>query len=355
MKEGAYHHMQFPEFMRTRYGRYSTPAVAIASSAWHSASNTTGEIKVATLESLQAKIKKLEQQAQALVAKKASGVIEKIRDLMEKHGLTTADIDAHAGGKQRAKHAAAKTAAKPATSDAKYRDPKSGATWSGHGRAPQWIAAAKNRDKYMVDVGTAAVKPLPAKEVKSAGAYVRGPQLAKYQDPKSGATWSGRGRAPAWLANVKDRSKFLIAAEAEATVATAAGAVSKAKAAVKKASKAVGATAGKGQRKGLQPAKYRDPKAGATWSGRGPAPAWLAGAKDRSKFLIDGNSTAADAKPAVTKAVAKKAPAAKKTAAKKTVGAKVPANKTLARNAPRKSVGVPAPVATVESDAELTT
>jgi DNA-binding protein H-NS len=229
---------------------------------------------MATLESLQAKIKKLEQQAEALIAKQSSGVIEKIRELMAKHGLTAADIDTHVGGKQRAKHAAAKTAAKPATAVAKYRDPKSGATWSGHGRAPQWIAAAKNRDKYLVDAGAAAVKPLPAKEAKSAGAYVRGPQPAMYQDPKSGATWSGRGRAPAWLA----------------------------------------------------------------------------GAKDRSKFLIDGAGAAADAKPAVTKAVAKKAPTAKKA-----VSAKVPVKKAPAKKAPRKSVAVPAPVATVDSGAELTT
>jgi hypothetical protein len=85
-------------------------------------------------------------------------------------------------------------------------------------------------------------------------------------------------------------------------------------------------------------------------SGRGRAPAWLAGAKDRAKFLIVGASAAADAKPAVTKAVAKRTPTAKKTAAKKVVSAKVPAKK-----APRKSVAVPAPLATVEAGAELTT
>ncbi|CAE6712028.1 H-NS family nucleoid-associated regulatory protein [Paraburkholderia nemoris] len=298
-----------------------------------------------TLEAVQAKMKKLQAQADALIAKQSTGVIEKIRELMAKHGLTTADIDTHAGGKQRAKPAPAKSAARPATSVAKYRDPKSGATWSGHGRAPQWIAAAKNRDKYLVDTAAAAVKPQPAKAAKSAGAYVRGPQPAMYQDPKSGTTWSGRGRAPAWLANAKDRSKFLIAGGAEANGATTAGAVSKAKTAGKKASKAVGVGAGKGQPKGPQPAKYADPKSGATWSGRGPAPAWLAGAKDRSKFLIVGASAAADAKPAVTKAVAKKAPTAKKTAAEK-----VPAKK-----APRESVAVPAPLATVESGAEITT
>jgi DNA-binding protein H-NS len=34
----------------------------------------------------------------------------------------------------------------------------------------------------------------------------------------------------------------------------------------------------------VQP-KYRDPETGATWSGRGVAPRWIAG-KDREAFLI---------------------------------------------------------------------
>ncbi|MFM0260580.1 H-NS family nucleoid-associated regulatory protein, partial [Paraburkholderia sediminicola] len=151
----------------------------------------------------------------------------------------------------------------------KYRDPKSGATWTGHGRAPQWIASAKNRDKFLVDGGKATATPAPASKAKAAGNYVRGPQPALYRDPKSGATWSGRGRAPTWIAKAKDRSKFLIAGGAESTVAATTSAVSRAKAVGKKtASKSGGATAGKGQPKGPQPAKYRDPKSGATWSGR---------------------------------------------------------------------------------------
>ncbi|MBO1859091.1 H-NS histone family protein [Burkholderia cenocepacia] len=33
----------------------------------------------------------------------------------------------------------------------KYRDPKTGATWSGRGKAPQWIAKAKNRDRFPIE------------------------------------------------------------------------------------------------------------------------------------------------------------------------------------------------------------
>ena len=140
-----------------------------------------------TLESMQAKIKKLEQQAEALIAKQSSGVIEKIRKLMAEHGLTAADIEGHAGGKGRAKKVGAKTVSKGGTAAVKYRDPKSGATWTGHGRAPQWIASAKNRDKFLVDGGKATATPAPASKAKAAGNYVRGPQPALYRDPKSPA------------------------------------------------------------------------------------------------------------------------------------------------------------------------
>jgi DNA-binding protein H-NS len=168
---------------------------------------------MATLDSIQAKIAKLKAQAEAIAANKSAVVLNKIRDLMTRHGISIADIDAHVG-KRRGK--AAKAAG--AVSVAKYRDPKSGATWSGHGRAPQWIANAKDRSKFLVD-GAASAAPVKV-DAKRAGNYKRGPQPALYRDPKSGATWSGRGRAPAWIANAKDRTRFLIADAANKTEAT---------------------------------------------------------------------------------------------------------------------------------------
>jgi DNA-binding protein H-NS len=176
-----------------------------------------------TLEQIQAKIKKLQAQADALIAKESATVVKTIHELTEKHGLTTADIDGHVGGKPRAKRAGAKTVVKGSTATVRYRDPKTGVTWSGHGRAPSWIATAKNRDKFLVDASAATVKPLLRarswfsvnKASKLAGQSTgkgqpKGPQPALCRDPKSGGTWSGRGRAPAWLASVKDRKKFLI-------------------------------------------------------------------------------------------------------------------------------------------------
>ncbi|SDR24557.1 DNA-binding protein H-NS [Paraburkholderia fungorum] len=226
---------------------------------------------MATLEQIQAKMDKLKAQAEALAAKNAQAIVDKIRGLMLQHGLTTKDIEADAKTKRAAKTVGGKAA------DA-------------------------------------------AKASKKSGVKV----AAKYQDPKTGATWTGRGRAPAWIASAKDRSKFLIGSGASAVAVSnsAAGKV-KAKAdvkakgnasasAVKKASTAGAATAPKGQQKADQAPRYRDPKSGATWSGRGRAPLWIAGAKDRNKFLIDAAQAVAPvAKTNKPKAVVTKAVVAK--------------------------------------------
>lgn len=189
---------------------------------------------MATLEQIQARLKKLQAQADAIVAKQSSTVLEKIRGLMEKHGLTTADIDAHVGSRKRGPKAGVKGTAKTPKSLPKHQDPKSGATWSGHGRAPGWIANVKDRSKFLVDSSTSSAAPGPATKAKAAGNYVRGPQPPKYRDPKSGATWSGRGRAPEWFASAKDRTRFLIDdTEADATETGSASRASKPKAAAK--------------------------------------------------------------------------------------------------------------------------
>src|SRR5258708_3940036 len=221
-----------------------------------------------TLEQIQAKMKKLQAQADALIAKKAQAAVDQIRKIMLTHGLTTEDIEAKAKAKREAK------AANGSTSKVKAKDASS----------------------------------------------LKSETPPKYLHPKTGATWTGHGRAPAWIAEAKDRSKFLIALGADAAPAVSASTASTAKTAVKKAAAGAGAVAHSGQRTGPQPAKYLDPKTGAKWSGRGPAPAWLAAAKDRSKFLIAGadagSSDAGSANLAGKKATAKKIAAKKALAIK---------------------------------------
>ncbi|RKE38107.1 DNA-binding protein H-NS [Paraburkholderia sp. BL23I1N1] len=190
-----------------------------------------------TLEQIQAKLKKLQAQADVLIARKAQAAVDQIRELMIKHGLTTADIEAKAKAK-RAAHALNGRAASGKSKAAgagksipKYRDNKTGATWTGHGRAPAWIAAVKDRTLFLIE-GAGELKSASKASVTRAKAgkkgQPKGAQPPKYLNPETGATWSGRGPAPAWLASVKDRSRFLIdSAAATSTVAAKKGVTAK--------------------------------------------------------------------------------------------------------------------------------
>lgn len=279
---------------------------------------------MATLESIQAKIAKLQAQAETLAVTKSTAVLEKIRDLMHKHGLSLGDIEAHAGKRRGRKPGT--VVAKKGTPAAKYQDPKSGATWSGYGRAPGWIVNAKDRTKFLIDAGSASAKSVaPVKKAatkalkpaaaKKAGNYARGPQPALYRDPASGATWSGRGPAPAWLSGAKDRTKFLIAkpetaaAKTEAKSATAAAPAKKAAAKKAVAKKAVAK-------------KAVAKKAVAT--------------KPVEKKVVAEKAVAEKAavKQVAAKKVAAKKVAAKKPAAKKVAAKKSPAPKNVAVKAP---------------------
>ncbi|WP_207005361.1 H-NS family nucleoid-associated regulatory protein [Trinickia mobilis] len=190
---------------------------------------------MATLEQIQNRVKKLQAQADALIAKEAQSAVEQIRELMLKYSLTTADIEIKAKARREAKNpverkTAVKAKSAKATGVPRYIDPTTGATWTGRGRAPAWIASAKDRTKFLATGAVEAVFAAPQKLVvrKSVAAangvahtgQPKGKQPAKYIDRKTGATWSGRGRAPAWLAGAKDRTKFLVepVAVAEVTV-----------------------------------------------------------------------------------------------------------------------------------------
>ena len=56
--------------------------------------------------------------------------------------------------KAASKKPASKTSSRSGAGVAKYRDPKSGRTWTGFGRAPDWLASAKNREAFLIDVSS---------------------------------------------------------------------------------------------------------------------------------------------------------------------------------------------------------
>jgi DNA-binding protein H-NS len=180
-----------------------------------------------TLKQIRAKMQNLQKQADALIARQAQKVVDQIRGLMIEHGLTTADIEAAAKKRrQRAGRALADTNAK-SKMPPKYRNPKTGETWSGHARPPAWIVNAKDRSTFLIPDSAVVATKKAASQSKAAKAL--------YRDPETGKTWSGHGRAPAWIADAKDRSAFLIGKSAVVKAKPAARKVAVKKVAVKKA------------------------------------------------------------------------------------------------------------------------
>lgn len=71
-----------------------------------------------------------------------STALAKVRELVAEYGLTTQDIFPGRGPKT----SSGKTASKVA---AKYRDPATGQTWTGRGKAPKWIEG-KDRTPFVI-------------------------------------------------------------------------------------------------------------------------------------------------------------------------------------------------------------
>jgi DNA-binding protein H-NS len=175
---------------------------------------------MATLAAIERQLSRLKSQADAML-KKQHGAVRKILKQMKEAGVTVDDLVAASGGKvTRASKAGKSSAAngKHGILPPKYRDPVSGATWSGHARPPAWIRDVSDRSVFLISKDSSAVAAQKAKaSTAPKGAKKKGLRSLKpkYQDPASGATWSGAGRPPAWISEAKNRDAFLIGATAK--------------------------------------------------------------------------------------------------------------------------------------------
>ena len=184
---------------------------------------------MATLEQIQARMKKLQAQAEALLAERAQKAVDQIRELMIKHGLTTADIEARAKARREAKAAGrrlsngvVKTAAgAKGKLPPKYRHPKTGATWSGHARPPAWIKDVKDRTRFLID-GAAEIA------LNGSGASKAKTLAGKASAKKVAAKKAAAKKAPAKRAAVKKTvAKKALSAKAPAKKAAAKKPVAK--------------------------------------------------------------------------------------------------------------------------------
>jgi len=94
-----------------------------------------------TYKELKAQAEALAEKTEAARRAEMQSIIDDIRAKVAEYGITEKDIFGARRGKS----------AKQTQAPAKYRDPKTGATWSGRGRAPAWIKDAKNRNRFLIE------------------------------------------------------------------------------------------------------------------------------------------------------------------------------------------------------------
>jgi DNA-binding protein H-NS len=95
---------------------------------------------MASLQELLKQQQMLAQQIEDARRNEIAEVLAKIRAQVQQYGLTTNDI--FPGGGRRRGRGLGKVAPK-------YRDPATGKTWTGRGKAPKWIEDQK-RDQFLI-------------------------------------------------------------------------------------------------------------------------------------------------------------------------------------------------------------
>jgi DNA-binding protein H-NS len=122
-----------------------------------------------SLAAIRKQITALEAEAARITKAEMSSAIAKIKELMQTFGLTAEHLGlTTARGKS---SVTKKSTSKPTgAGKVKYADPKTGKTWSGFGRAPAWLATAKNRSAFLVDKSDVVISKAPAASKKVAKA-----------------------------------------------------------------------------------------------------------------------------------------------------------------------------------------
>lgn len=141
-----------------------------------------------TYQSVRAQIAKLEKEAEALRRQELKNVIAQVRQVVAEYGLTAADLGL-SGGRGAARGGKARRAS---TGAARYRDPATGQTWTGRGRPPAWIADAEDRDAFLIEAPVAEAAASKPRATKKAAPKRKA--AAKKAAAKKGAGRARKGR-----------------------------------------------------------------------------------------------------------------------------------------------------------------
>src|SRR5579864_995706 len=168
-------------------------------------------------EEIQAEIRKLQNEAAKIKEREAA--IGRILDEMKRFGISAEELSEMSTGTG--------AAASKATSTAKEAVASKHTTARSVSDESPAVKLLKDAGIDFSRRGAKAVKPpmreKPAAKGKTAPTAKLPP---RYRDPKTGATWSGHARPPAWIKDARDRSVYLIG-NAAAPAASENGAADK--------------------------------------------------------------------------------------------------------------------------------
>ncbi|KVK74442.1 DNA-binding protein [Burkholderia ubonensis] len=97
---------------------------------------------MATYKELRNQLEALAEKTEAARLAEFQAFVDDIRVKVAEYGITVKDLFGRQHNRASKKNGA--------PGEAKYRDPKTGATWSGRGRVPTWIKDAKNRNRFLI-------------------------------------------------------------------------------------------------------------------------------------------------------------------------------------------------------------
>ena len=123
-----------------------------------------------TYKDVKARIAELEKTAEAMLQRELKSIVAQVKKTIAEYQLTAADLGFGAAGAAGTRKRAASKPGKVAKTVgvAKYRDPATQKTWTGRGKPPGWIVGVKDRSAYLInaEASTAAPEPTPVKAAK---------------------------------------------------------------------------------------------------------------------------------------------------------------------------------------------
>lgn len=186
---------------------------------------------MATYADVKRQIAELEKQAETLFRNEIKDAVATVKELIARYELTVEDLGLVAKRGQRGAPKAKAPKAK-AVGAPMYRDPKSGKTWTGRGKPPNWIAGAKNREAFLIAASSdsapadaspqASTKSGAAKKPKRASAKAAVKAAGKPAAKKAAKPAAAPKAKPA--AGKKARAKAAPARKASSKATKSAGA-----------------------------------------------------------------------------------------------------------------------------------